>query len=348
MIQEAIGKLVEGRHLSADEAEKVMDLIMTGEATQAQIGAYLVALRMAGETPEEIAGSVRSMRAKATWVKTKHPFVIDVVGTGGDGTHTFNISTSAALVVAAAGQPVAKHGNRAVSSKSGAADVLKALGVNIEASPEKVGECIDEVGVGFLFAPMLHGAMKHAIGPRRELAMRSIFNVMGPLTNPARAQSQLVGVYAPELTELVADVLRQVGCQKALVVHGSDGMDELTLTGPSRVSEWDGSEIRTYDVTPEDAGLERADADALKGGEPAENADITRAILAGETWPQARHRTLERRRRPHRREQGGEFKRGCRAGGLGDRFGRGGQGSVASRGSVQFLSERRAASLTAR
>ena len=285
MIQEAIGKLVEGRHLSADEAEKVMDLIMTGEATQAQIGAYLVALRMAGETPEEIAGSVRSMRAKATWVKTKHPFVIDVVGTGGDGTHTFNISTSAALVVAAAGQPVAKHGNRAVSSKSGAADVLKALGVNIEASPEKVGECIDEAGVGFLFAPMLHGAMKHAIGPRRELAMRSIFNVMGPLTNPARAQSQLVGVYAPELTELVADVLRQVGCQKALVVHGSDGMDELTLTGPSRVSEWDGSEIRTYDVTPEDAGLERADADALKGGEPAENADITRAILAGENGP---------------------------------------------------------------
>ena len=285
MIQEAIGKLVEGRHLSADEAEKVMDLIMTGEATQAQIGAYLVALRMAGETPEEIAGSVRSMRAKATWVKTKHPFVIDVVGTGGDGTHTFNISTSAALVVAAAGQPVAKHGNRAVSSKSGAADVLKALGVNIEASPEKVGECIDETGVGFLFAPMLHGAMKHAIGPRRELAMRSIFNVMGPLTNPARAQSQLVGVYAPELTELVADVLRQVGCQKALVVHGSDGMDELTLTGPSRVSEWDGSEIRTYDVTPEDAGLERADADALKGGEPPENADITRAILAGENGP---------------------------------------------------------------
>ena len=285
MIQEAIGKLVEGRHLSADEAEKVMDLIMTGEATQAQIGAYLVALRMAGETPEEIAGSVRSMRAKATWVKTKHPFVIDVVGTGGDGTHTFNISTSAALVVAAAGQPVAKHGNRAVSSKSGAADVLKALGVNIEASPEKVGECIDEVGVGFLFAPMLHGAMKHAIGPRRELAMRSIFNVMGPLTNPARAQSQLVGVYAPELTELVADVLRQVGCQKALVVHGSDGMDELTLTGPSRVSEWDGSEIRTYDVTPEEAGLERADADALKGGEPPENADITRAILAGENGP---------------------------------------------------------------
>ncbi len=285
MIQEAIGKLVEGRHLSSDEAEKVMDLIMTGEATQAQIGAYLVALRMAGETPAEIAGSVRSMRTKATWVKTKHPFVIDVVGTGGDGTHTFNISTSAALVVAAAGQPVAKHGNRAVSSKSGAADVLKALGVNIEASPEKVGECIDEAGVGFLFAPMLHGAMKHAIGPRRELAMRSIFNVMGPLTNPARAQSQLVGVYAPELTELVADVLRQVGCQKALVVHGSDGMDELTLTGPSRVSEWDGSEIRTYDVTPEDAGLERADADALKGGEPAENADITRAILAGETGP---------------------------------------------------------------
>ena len=282
MIQEAIGKLVEGRHLSADEAERAMDLIMTGEATQAQIGAYLVALRMAGETPEEIAGSVRSMRAKATWVKTKHPFVIDVVGTGGDGARTFNISTSAALVVAAAGQPVAKHGNRAVSSKSGAADALKALGVNVEAPPEKVSECLDEAGVGFLFAPLLHGAMRHAVGPRRELAMRSIFNIMGPLTNPARAQSQLVGVYAPELTELVADVLRRVGCRRALVAHGSDGLDELTLTGPTRVSEWDGSEIRTYEVAPEDAGLPRADAASLKGGEPEENAAITRAILEGE------------------------------------------------------------------
>ncbi len=285
MIQKAIGKLVEGRHLSADEAEEAMDLIMTGEATQAQIGAYLVALRMAGETPEEIAGSVRSMRAKATWVRTKQPFVVDIVGTGGDGVHTFNISTSAAIVVAAAGQPVAKHGNRAVSSKSGAADVLRALGVNIEASPERVSTCLDEVGFGFLFAPMLHGAMKHAIGPRGELAMRSIFNVMGPLTNPARAQSQLVGVYAPELTELMADVLRQVGCQKALVVHGSDGMDEVTLTGPTRVSEWDGSVIKTYDVAPEDAGLKRADADAIKGGAPEENAEITRAILAGERGP---------------------------------------------------------------
>ncbi len=285
MMREAIGKLVEGRHLSADEAERAMDRIMEGEATPAQIGAYLVALRMAGETPEEIAGSVRSMRARATWVRTKRPFVIDVVGTGGDGAHTFNISTTAALVVAAAGQPVAKHGNRAVSSRSGAADVLKALGVNIEATPEKVGECIDEAGVGFLFAPMLHGAMRHAIGPRRELAMRSIFNVMGPLTNPARAQSQLVGVYAPELTELLADVLRRLGCRKALVVHGSDGMDELTLTGPTRVSEWNGNGIRTYDVAPEDAGLARADADALRGGDPAENAEITRAILGGERGP---------------------------------------------------------------
>lgn len=285
MMQEAIGKLVEGRHLSADEAERAMDSIMEGAATPAQIGAYLVALRMAGETPEEIAGSVRSMRAKATWVRTRRPFVIDVVGTGGDGAHTFNISTTAALVVAAAGQPVAKHGNRAVSSKSGAADVLKALGVNIEAPPEKVGACIDEAGVGFLFAPLLHGAMRHAIGPRRELAMRSIFNVMGPLTNPARAQSQLVGVYAPELTELLADVLRRLGCRKALVVHGADGMDELTLTGPTRVSEWNGSEVRTYEVAPEDAGLARADADALRGGDPAENAEITRAILGGERGP---------------------------------------------------------------
>jgi len=202
MIQQAIGKLVQNQHLSAEEAERVMDQIMTGEATPAQIGGYLVALRMAGETPEEIAGSVRSMRAKATRVPTRHPLVVDTCGTGGDGSRTFNISTTAAFAVAGAGLPVAKHGNRSVSSQCGSADVLKALGVNIEAPPERVGKCLDEAGFGFLFAPALHGAMRHAIGPRRELAMRSIFNIMGPLTNPAGAQCQLVGVYAPALTEL--------------------------------------------------------------------------------------------------------------------------------------------------
>ena len=285
MIQQAIGKLVQNQHLSAEEAERVMDQIMTGEATPAQIGGYLVALRMAGETPEEIAGSVRSMRAKATRVPTRHPLVVDTCGTGGDGARTFNISTTAAFAVAGAGLPVAKHGNRSVSSQCGSADVLKALGVNIEAPPERVGKCLDEAGFGFLFAPALHGAMRHAIGPRRELAMRSIFNIMGPLTNPAGAQCQIVGVYAPALTELVAEVLGKLGAKRALVVHGRDGMDEMTLTGPTRVSEWDGKAVRTYDVRPEDAGLKSAPAKELAGGDPAANAEITRKVLAGEKGP---------------------------------------------------------------
>ncbi|MBI1724318.1 MAG: anthranilate phosphoribosyltransferase [Candidatus Tectomicrobia bacterium] len=285
MIQQAIAKLVQNQHLTAGEAEQVMDQIMTGEATPAQIGGYLVALRMAGETPEEIAGSVRSMRAKATRVPTRHPLVVDTCGTGGDGAHTFNISTTAAFAVAGAGLPVAKHGNRSVSSKCGSADVLKALGVNIEAAPERVGACLDEAGFGFLFAPLLHGAMKHAIGPRRELAMRSIFNVMGPLTNPAGAQCQIVGVYAASLTELVAQALGRLGARRALAVHGHDGMDELTLTGPTRVSEWDGREVRTYDVRPRDAGLESAPAKELAGGDPAVNAESIRQILSGEKGP---------------------------------------------------------------
>ena len=285
MIQQAIGKLVQNQHLSAEEAERVMDQIMTGEATPAQIGGYLVALRMAGETPEEIAGSVRSMRAKATRVPTRHPLVVDTCGTGGDGARTFNISTTAAFAVAGAGLPVAKHGNRSVSSQCGSADVLKALGVNIEAPPERVGKCLDEAGFGFLFAPALHGAMRHAIGPRRELAMRSIFNIMGPLTNPAGAQCQIVGVYAAALTELVAEVLGKLGARRALAVHGHDGMDEMTLTGPTRVSEWDGRTVRTYDVRPEDAGLKSAPAKELAGGDPAANAEITRKVLAGEKGP---------------------------------------------------------------
>ena len=285
MIQDAISRLVDGLHLSADEAEKVMNQIMTGEATPAQIGGYLVALRMAGETTDEIAGSVRSMRAKVTPVKTKHPLVVDTCGTGGDGTQTFNISTAAAFVVAGAGQPVAKHGNRSVSSKSGSADVLKALGVNLEISPEQVGKCLDEAGFGFLFAPALHGAMKHAIGPRRELAMRSIFNIMGPLTNPAGAQCQLVGVYAPQLTEIAANVLGQVGAKRALVVHGSDGMDEITLTGSTRIAEWDGSQVKTYDVRPGDAGIAEARSKDIVGGLPEDNASILRSILAGDKGP---------------------------------------------------------------
>jgi len=286
MIQEGIEKLVNGLHLSANEAEKIMDQIMTGEATSTQIGGYLVALRMAGETPDEITGSVRSMRAKVTPVETRHPLIVDTCGTGGDGTQTFNISTTAAFVVAGAGQPVAKHGNRSVSSKSGSADVLKALGVKIELSPGQVGRCLDEVGFGFLFAPALHGSMKHAIGPRRELAMRSIFNIIGPLTNPAGAQCQLVGVYAPQLTELAANVLGQLGAKRALVVHGHDGMDEVTLVGATRVSEWDGNEVKTYDVQPEDAGLNSAELREIVGSSPEDNAKILRSILAGNTGPQ--------------------------------------------------------------
>ena len=282
MIEKAIGKLVDNVHLTADEAEEVMDQIMNGDATEAQIGGYLVALRMLGESPDEIAGSVRSMRSKSTKIKTSHPHVVDVVGTGGDGTNTFNISTTTALIVSATGQPVAKHGNRSVSSNSGAADVLKELGVNIEISSEKVGACLDEVGIAFLFAPLLHGAMKHAIGPRRELAMRSIFNVMGPLTNPANAQTLLVGVYSEMLTELIADVLSKLDCQRAFVVHGLDGMDEITLCDSTKVSEWDGVQVRTYNITPEDFGFQKVESKELLGGNPEENAQITRRILNGE------------------------------------------------------------------
>ena len=282
MIEKAIGKLVDNVHLTADEAEEVMDQIMNGDATEAQIGGYLVALRMLGESPDEIAGSVRSMRSKSTKIKTSHPHVVDVVGTGGDGTNTFNISTTTALIVSATGQPVAKHGNRSVSSNSGAADVLKELGVNIEISSEKVGACLDEVGIAFLFAPLLHGAMKHAIGPRRELAMRSIFNVMGPLTNPANAQTLLVGVYSEMLTELIADVLSKLDCQRAFVVHGLDGMDEITLCDSTKVSEWDGTQVRTYNINPEDFGFQKVESKELLGGNPEENAQITRRILNGE------------------------------------------------------------------
>ncbi len=282
MIEKAIGKLVDNVHLTADEAEEVMNQIMNGDATEAQIGGYLVALRMLGESPDEIAGSVRSMRSMSTKIKTSHPHVVDVVGTGGDGTNTFNISTTTALVVSATGQPVAKHGNRSVSSNSGAADVLKELGVNIEIPPEKVGACLDEVGIAFLFAPLLHGAMKHAIGPRRELAMRSIFNVMGPLTNPANAQTLLVGVYSEMLTELIADVLSKLDCQRAFVVHGLDGMDEITLCGSTKVSEWNGEQVRTYTINPEDFGFQKVENKELLGGNPEENAQITRKILNGE------------------------------------------------------------------
>jgi anthranilate phosphoribosyltransferase len=285
MIQEAIQKLVSGQDIGGEGAREVMELIMSGQATDAQIGAFLIALRLKGETVDEIAGCARVMREKATPIKTKRTDLVDTCGTGGDGSGTFNISTAVAFVAAGAGLGVAKHGNRAMSSQCGSADVLAELGVNIEISPEKVGRCIDEAGIGFLFAPALHGAMKHAIGPRREIGTRTVFNVLGPLTNPAGAKCQLIGVYAPELTDKIAGVLGELGSQRAFVVHGSDGLDEITLTGSTRVSELRAGKVQTRDINPADFGLAVVDAAALKGGDAATNAQILRAVLDGKEGP---------------------------------------------------------------
>jgi anthranilate phosphoribosyltransferase len=285
MIREAIGQLLEGRSLSMHEAENVMNEVMRGEATPAQIAGFLIALRTKGETVHEITGCARAMRGAATAVRPQSPTLIDTCGTGGDRAGTFNISTTAAFVVAGAGLPVAKHGNRSVSSKSGSADVLKALGVNLDLTPEQVAICIDEIGIGFLFAPKLHPAMKHAIGPRRELGVRTVFNILGPLTNPANAQTQLLGVYDGALTEIMAQVLQALGSRAAYVVHGYGGLDELTTTGPNRISRFgvgDASEeVLTETLDPRDLGLTGASKTALLGGDPEENARITRAILSG-------------------------------------------------------------------
>lgn len=284
-IQEAITKLIDGRDLSRAEMTMVMNQIMSGEATDAQIGAFLIGLRIKGETVDEIAGAATVMRQKATPIATMHAVVVDTCGTGGDHSGTFNISTTAAFVAAGAGLCVAKHGNRAATSQCGSADVLKALGVNIEASPEVVSRCLDEVGIGFLFAPALHGAMKHAIGPRREIGARTIFNALGPLTNPAGASRQVVGVYSPALTETLADVLKALGSNRAFVVHGADGLDEITLTGPTRVSELKDGRVSTYEVRPEAFGLKPVDGRALKGGEVEDNAQMALSVLKGETGP---------------------------------------------------------------
>ena len=284
-IQEAIAKVIEGADLSRGEMTDVMNQIMSGEATDAQIGAFLIALRVKGESVDEIAGAASVMREKATPIVTRHDVIVDTCGTGGDHSGTFNISTTAAFVAAGAGLCVAKHGNRSVTSQSGSADVLSALGVNIEASPETVGRCLDDVGIGFLFAISLHGAMKYAIGPRREIGTRTIFNALGPLSNPAGATRQVVGVYSAALTETLAGVLGTLGSERAFVVHGSDGLDEMTLTGPTRVSELKNGSVSTYRVSPGDFGLAQAPADALKGGDADYNAEITRSILNGEEGP---------------------------------------------------------------
>jgi anthranilate phosphoribosyltransferase len=285
MIAAAIGKLVEQQHLTEDEAAQAMRQIMEGGATPAQIAAFLIALRIKGETIEEITGCARVMREKATPIRAPFPNVVDTCGTGGDGAQTFNISTTAAFVVAGAGVPVAKHGNRSVSSRCGSADLLQALGVTIELSPEMAEKCLAEVGITFLFAPLFHSAMKFAIGPRREIGVRTIFNILGPLTNPAAARHQLLGVYRQELTAPMARVLGNLGAIRAFVVHGTDGLDEITTAGETHITVLDADKITAIVISPEQFGLRRVPKGALAGGDAAQNAAITMAVLQGNPGP---------------------------------------------------------------
>jgi anthranilate phosphoribosyltransferase len=265
--------------------EEVMRQLMAGDATPAQIGALLVALRMKGETVDEITGAVRAMRALAAPLRLRAATVVDTCGTGGDLRGTFNISTTAALIAAGAGLTVAKHGNRAVSGTVGGADVLESLGVKIDLPPERVAQCIDEVGIGFLFAPVFHPAMRHAAGPRRELGLRTIFNLLGPLSNPAGARHQVVGVFAAEWTESLARALGRLGSVHVLVVHGDDGLDELSLAAPSQISEWKDGSVRTYRITPEEFGFQRCRDSDLTGGDRETAAAIIRSIVGGAAGP---------------------------------------------------------------
>ena len=283
MLKPFIAKTINRTDLTSDEAEQAMNIIMTGQATPAQIGAYLVSLRMKGETIPEITGSVRAMRANAVKVelaKSEQP-VYDIVGTGGDGAHTFNISTAAAFVLAGTGRKVAKHGNRAASSQCGSADVLAALGLNLELTPQQVGKAIDEIGIGFMFAPKFHPAMKHAIGPRKEIGQRTIFNILGPLTNPAGANIQLTGVFSPDLTEPLANVLNELGSRAALVIYGAGGTDELNTCGINRISHLKDGVVKTYDLDPTEFGFLSATVQDLRGGTPDESAVMMRELLSG-------------------------------------------------------------------
>ena len=296
IITEAVRALVDRRDLSRIEAAAAMEAIMSGAATNAQIAAFLTALRMKGETVEELIGFAQVMRQKAVKVRapadevvaatgTDREMLIDTAGTGGDASGTFNVSTATAFVVAGAGLKVAKHGNRSVSSLCGSADVVETLGINIELSPVKVARCIDEVGIGFLYAPLLHTAMKHVMAARREMGIRTVFNMLGPLTNPAGANAQVIGVYSDALTEPLARVLAELGTLRAFVVHGEDGLDEISNTGPSHISEVHEGVVRSSRVGPEDFGLSRASIQDLRGGDREENAGIIRAVLAGESGP---------------------------------------------------------------
>ncbi len=281
MIKEAINLLVSGQSLTMEQAAEVMEEMTTGQVTPAQFGAFVTALRIKGETADEIAGLARVMRAKAIRVETTDP-VIDIVGTGGDNSKSFNISTAAAFVAAGAGIRVAKHNNRAMTSQCGSADVLEALGVRIELDAAQVKDCLEKIGIGFMFAPLFHPAMKFAAMPRREIGIRTIFNILGPLTNPALAESQVLGVPSEELGEKLVQVLHRLGSRHALVVHGLDGMDEISVAGKSRVWELKDGEITVYDVSPEDFGFTAAGVETLVGGTPQENAAILRSVLEGE------------------------------------------------------------------
>lgn len=292
-IVDGIRKVVDGQHLNRDEAEAVMQNIMSGQATNAQIAAFLTALRMKGETVEELIGFAKVLRAKASPVRTKasvtaalsgtdREMLVDTCGTGGDAIGTFNISTATSFVVAGAGVLVAKHGNRSVSSMCGSADVVEALGIRIDLSPESVARCIDEVGIGFLYAPLLHEAMRYVMLARREMKIRTVFNLLGPLCNPAKATAQVLGVYNEKLTEMMAQVLHALGAQRAFVVHGADGLDEISISGESKISEVRNGEVRTYYLTPEDFGVKRASISEIQGGNAQENAAIIRRILLNE------------------------------------------------------------------
>lgn len=290
MIKELISKVAGNIDLTEAEMERAMDEIMSGNATSAQIGAFITGLRMKGETVEEITGAARVMRAKATRVnispeKIKDEVILDVVGTGGDGAKTFNVSTATAFVTAGAGITVAKHGNRAVSSKCGAADVLENLGVNLNIKSSDVESCINKIGIGFLFAPVFHGAMKYAAGPRKEIGIRSVFNLLGPLTNPAGATVLLLGVYEINLTGKIALVLNKLKTREAFVVCGEENLDEISISGPTRLSHLKEGRVNTFQLTPEEIGLKRADIKEIAGGDAVENADIIKKIIDGEKGP---------------------------------------------------------------
>jgi len=285
MFRENLKKIIERKNLSETEMAQMIADIFSGDITDAQVGAFMAALATKGETFEELAGAASAMRKKARRIQTSAKTVVDTCGTGGDGAKTFNISTTSAFVVAGCGVTVAKHGNRSVSSQCGSADLLEALGVKLDTAPEIVEEAVRETGIGFLFAPLYHGAMKYAAKARKEIGLRSIFNMLGPLTNPASANCQLLGVYAPELTEMFAQALRILGIKRAFVVHGHDGLDEISVCAPTRISELNDGMIRTYDINPEQFFGETTKTGDLAGGSPEDNAQITKSILKGEKGP---------------------------------------------------------------